>query len=108
MSFSLFLQDILTRKTGTIVNNCERKSYQKHKLAENACRLSHCNVVQKYCTRFSPFNFVVNACNTDLHKYFISHQGVMLWNSLPSDVKQCVTLAAFKQLARNHIFGAYN
>ena len=69
---------------------------------------SKCSTVQSYCTRSSSLNFFVNACCMDVRKYFISHQGVMLWNSLPAELKQSSSFKKFKQLIKDKIFAQYD
>ena len=48
-------------------------------------------------TRGHPLKLVKNCVKTDIRKYFFSNRVVNCWNSLPSKVIQCETVATFKK-----------
>ncbi len=65
------------------------------------------NTIVPYSTRHSSTNFFVHTCYTNVRKYFISHQGVMLWNALPELCKINVSFHFFKQHLKNNFFVSY-
>ena len=47
--------------------------------------------------RGHPLKLVKNCVKTDIRKYFFSYRVDIYWNSLPSVVIQCETVATFKK-----------
>ena len=60
-----------------------------------------------YNTRLKSANFFVHPCKTNFKKYFISHQGVMYWNALSLQFKECTSFKSFKWLLKCDIFVSY-
>ena len=46
----------------------------------------------------------VNFCKLQMTSKVIRHRGVLLWNNLPDDIRQQVTLSSFKFKLKLHLF----
>ena len=49
----------------------------------------------------------VNFCKLQMTPKVIRHRGVHLWNNLPDDIRQQVTLSSFKFKLKLHLFCMY-
>ena len=49
----------------------------------------------------------VNFCKLQMTSKVIRHRGVQLWNNLPDDIRQQVTLSSFKFKLELHLFFMY-
>ena len=50
---------------------------------------------------------LVNNIITTSIKIALNYKGAIIWDNLPANVKQCVTLLEFKR-ALNHVYHEYN
>jgi len=58
------------------------------------------------CTRGHPYKLFLPRCSTDVHKYFVSHRIVKIWNELPVDTDFSST-ESFKRTLDGFNFNAY-
>jgi hypothetical protein len=61
------------------------------------------SISSNMCTRMGNINFVVPRDTLTCRKRFIVHCGIMLWNSLPFEVKTISSAYMFKSNLRAHI-----
>ena len=71
------------------------------------CMFNKLNSFGNYCNHYSSTNFFVHNCYTNFNKYFISHQGVVVWNALPQQIKLCSSFYMFRELLKTIIFANY-
>ena len=71
----------------------------------------YCNTFKFACnshnfnTRFSANNNVITAeVHTECFKHSLFYSSIIMWNNLPSDIKQSQSLSVFKKKVKIHLF----
>ena len=64
---------------------------------------SRTNTIHNIATRQTD-KLHVNLCKLQMTSKVIQHSGVLLWNNLPDDIRQQVTLSSFKFKLKLHMF----
>lgn len=68
---------------------------------EYLCNLNRLN--HSYATRYNDNAYVIPHCDSK-GKCTFQYNGIILWNNLPSDIKQSESLSNFKKKCKLHLF----
>ena len=60
-----------------------------------------------HSTRQADVNFYVFLLNSDIRKYFMAHQGVIMWTALLNPIKRCNHIKKFKTMLKQDLLFEY-